>query len=158
MAIALPNFPLVQGNYYSWASLSPIILGVVQNPLAFIHDVSYTPALEPGEVWLPGTPLKAGRTRGQSKPTASITFYKQAFDAYVQMLGAGWMEQSQSFSFSYRETYNVPIVTDQIIGARITKADQSYSDGIDALMVKCDLNVMDIICAGVPSVFAQPGF
>jgi acyl-coenzyme A thioesterase PaaI-like protein len=67
------SYTIVNGNRYSWASVSIKLGG---QTFTGFTEISYSNNLEPGDVYVEGRVSKDGRTRGQNKPTASITFLK----------------------------------------------------------------------------------
>ncbi len=141
------QYPDINGNRFSFASVAATTMptpgGVAGAPLAMLgfKEVSYSSSKEPGMVY--GTSSKPlGRTRGQAKYEASMTMYKKEADAFLATLGDGFMDVPFLLLVQYAEGTD-PIQTDQIIGCKITKHEDTAS-GTDALAVKFTLSVMDI--------------
>lgn len=150
--MADPTYPLVNGNRYSWASVE---IAVNNLRLKGVKELSFKNGLEPGEMRGTG-PQKLGRTRGDLKPEAAITLYMQEFYALQAALGEGYMEVEFGIVASFSDR-NQPIVTVEIIGCRIKSEDHSFSQGTDALTVKCDLDVMMVITNGVKPIIGMLG-
>lgn len=158
--------PLINGNYFDFSSiLLSLNLGT---KFTGFKSINYTSEQAPGDVY-GASAQKLGRTRGQHKASGSIEFYRpewRQFQIALQGLGAlgggslsavpgafaGLFEVSFPIQVTYSERNPLGIVsalalptqTDSIIGARITKVDQSHSQGSDALTVKCDFDGMYI--------------
>jgi hypothetical protein len=147
-------FPLVNGSRLSFASIEALI---ASNLFYGIKEISYSEMLEPGEVY--GTsPQLMGRTRGQYKSEASFTLFKEewldmqlALSTAGSVLGLGWMEFPFDVVVSYAEILGGPIQTDKIRGCRVKKAEDSHSQGTDALVVKVELSTMYVLRNGLPA-------
>lgn len=156
--MSLDNIPLINGNRYSFASIELRLLG---QRYYGVKSINYSDSLEPGEVR--GTdPQLIGRTRGKYSADASIEMYLREFDDFSSKLASlaasvglpsatGYMEVPFDVIVSYAED-GAPVITHEIIGARIKKSDHSNTEGSDAISVKNDLHVMVIVKNGVSSV------
>lgn len=138
--------PLINGVHFDYSSIRVSFDG--RDPEIHVLEISYKDALEPGEVR--GTSARVtGRTRGQYKPEASLTLTKAAWSELLENLGQGYMEKSFEILVNYAEV-GLPVIPDVITGCRIKNVDESHSDGnSDALKVKLDLHVIQIIRDGV---------
>ena len=150
-----PIYPLINGQRASWCDIEFRIGG----PRTIgIQGIDYAPSQDPQYVYGAGVePI--GRTRGQVKPEASLTLLKEEFDILIAALaaqgaplGLGFGEVPFDIVVNYRMDGigTGQIHTDQVIGCRITKPAQSYSQGSEALAVKLDLNPMRVLLAGLP--------
>jgi hypothetical protein len=102
-------------------------------------EISYSDDLEPGEVY-GSLPHSLGVTRGQYKAEGSFSMLKAEAMQMIADMGDGWMEQLIKFSVQFSETGQA-VVTDDLYDCRIKKADDSYSAGSDAAMMKFDLRI-----------------
>jgi hypothetical protein len=144
-------YPLINGNRCSWSSIE---LNVNNTIVRATKAIDYTQGLEPGK--MRGTHAqKGGRTRGEYEPEASITFFLEEYYELIGVLGNGYMEASWDTTVSYSEKNNISPKTDKIIGCRFKKNQKSHAPGPDALIVKCDLDVMFIFENGI-SPIANP--
>jgi len=136
-------YPLINGTRYDFSSVEITIEAVLFNG---VKEISYSDGLEPGE--LRGNHAQLiGRTRGKYSAEGSITFFKEEFQQFIAALafkGLGSMEASWNASVVYSEIGGAPLM-DQLFGCRIKKAEDSGSEGGDALAVKCDLHIMQVI-------------
>lgn len=142
--MALPSYPLINGKRFDHSS---IVLTVLGKPYLGVRELNYSMELTPGEVY--GTSAqKLGRTRGQAKPDGSLTVYREDFGDLITLLQAsrgatmGFMEVEFLVNVTYQE--GIFIQSDSLVGCRIKKVDMNSSQGSDALLVKCDLDIMDI--------------
>lgn len=131
------DYPLINGVRHDYSSAEISLKG---KKYVGIKEIMYSNKLEAVDVY-GAHAQKLGRTRGQLKPTASITMFKQEYQELIDDLGDGYMEVSFDITVSYADTGSSTI-TDKIIGARFTSDDDSHSEGSDPLIVKCDLNIM----------------
>ena len=154
MAITIP-YPLVRGVAYDFSSIQATF-GLV--PIIGIKSIDYSSQKTPGDVW--GTSAKRiGRTRGQLKHSGSFTIYKKEwaafvalFSATVQVTGnanAALMDTEFDVKIAYADNGQPPEV-DVLKSCIITQVSDSHSAGSDALVVKVDLDIMDISYNGAP--------
>ncbi len=140
---------LINGKRYDFSSLELAFIGAgfLTQPVIGFKEITYSSALEPGMVYgAHAQPI--GRTRGQYKPEAALTLYRQEFDELITTLGAqaqgrGFMEVEFNILLSYSDD-GQPLVSDIIETCRIKKVDHSAS-GTDALEVKLELSPMNIL-------------
>jgi hypothetical protein len=156
--------PLVNGNYFDFSSITIALNNGTK--ITGFKSIGYTSEQQPGEVWGSARQL-LGRTPGQHKASGSFELYRpewldlqtalqgpQAINNLSILPGAapGLFEVNFPIIVSFSESaplgvgspLTMPTQTDVIIGARITKVDQSHSQGSDALTVKCDFSAMYI--------------
>jgi hypothetical protein len=147
--MAMPSIgnPLINGNRYDYSSIKAMLDGL--SYLGF-KSINYSHALEPGEVY--GTHAqKMGRTRGQYKPEASFEMYKEEYALLLLGLGPGYMERSFDIVVNYEEWDGSiqRVITDNIIGFRIKKAENAHSSGNEPLTVKVEGSVMYVLENGL---------
>lgn len=149
------SYPLVKGHRFSYASIELKINGS-PFPILGVKSINYSQELAPGDVW--GTaPHKIGRTRGKNDAKADMEMLRLEWDQLRATLGAGGVgygEMAFDIMVTYSEKFS-PVVTDKIIGARITNAEFSNSEGTDASMVKLTMNVIRIIEGDVGTIVAS---
>lgn len=139
-------FPLINGSRFDFSSVE-----VKVGPLVFlgIKELTYKHTLDPG--MMRGTrAMVAGYTRGKYEAEGSITFYKSEYQLFIVTLGPGYLEKFFPIVAHYSEAPALPIVTDFLNGCRLKSAENSHSEGEDALVVKCDLLVSSLLEGGVP--------
>jgi hypothetical protein len=147
MAMPPIGNPLINGNRYDFSSIKAMVKGLTY--LGF-KSINYSHSLEPGEVY--GTHAqKMGRTRGQYKPEASFEMYKEEYALLLTGLGPGYMERSFDIVVNYEEWDGLTqrVVTDNIIGFRIKKAENAHSSGNEPLTVKVEGSVMYVLENGL---------
>jgi hypothetical protein len=137
------SFPLVNGTYFEFADIEIQVFGLT---FMGVKEISYSQELAPGEVY--GThPQKIGRTRGILKPEGSMSLYKEEYDQLTTLLAlggvVGFMESIFDIMVSYQTLTNFQV--DILQGCRIKKSDNNHQQGTDPLLVKCDLDIMNIL-------------
>lgn len=158
MSLQKVTYPDINGNRYSFASIEAVFNGL--NYSGF-KSISYSNMLEPADVY-GAAPQKIGRTRGKQNAEASFTMYKEEYENLRTALAAlagginGYMEVPFDILVTYFEQGQIPIL-DAIVGARITKDEDSHSgDNSDALVVNVTLNVMRILRTGASPTLLAP--
>jgi hypothetical protein len=137
------SYPNVNGHKHSWASIE---IQVGTKKIRGCKAVSYKNTMEPGEVRGTGVQV-LGRTRGDLKSEGSLELFLAEYQELIDELsadGTGFLEKSFDITVSYSEASS-PIITDKLIGCRLKGGDKGFSQGTDALSVKCDLSIMYII-------------
>lgn len=134
------DFPLINGHRYSWASASFKGDG---SEIVHIKELSYTHKLEPGMVRGTGSQV-AGRTRGEYSAEGSMTLLREGWDALRDQFGDGYLEKSFALVVSYADD-GQPIVTDELVGVRITSVENSPSQGTDGLEVSLELSILYVL-------------
>ncbi len=137
------SYPLVNDTAYGWSSVEITAKG---RTFTGFKNIRYKDALEPGIVY--GTSaFPTGRTEGQGSNEGSFEMYKRDFQALISFLapagsGAGYMRVSFPVAVSYEE--EGVIVTDELIGVRITSAEDAPQEGSEPATVKGDLSILRI--------------
>lgn len=151
----LIEYPLINGHRFSFASVEALFgaAGLIIG----LRSINYKATLTPGDVY--GTaPQKIGRTRGKNESTSDCEMLRLEFENLKETLGqagVGYGETAFDIVVQYREL-NQPVITDTIIGARITDVDLQNADGTDASACKLDLNVMQIWLGGQNQAIVTP--
>ncbi len=138
------DFPLINGHRYSWAS---VVAKFDTLEIPHFSEISYSHTLEPGTVRGTGA-QKAGRTRGEYDAEGSVTWQLEGWQQLLEHLGDGFMEKSFTIVVSYAEE-GQPVVTDELVGVRITSTEKNPSQGTDPITVTTPLSIMYIIENGV---------
>lgn len=133
----MPQTPLINGNRYSFASLTLWFNGF---PFVGFKEISYDQSLTPGQV-RGAHPQMLGRTRGKLEANASATFYKEEWNEILAALGDGYMEAPLSIDVTYSENGETPKI-DKLKGLRIQKHEDSHSEGEDPTEVKVEFSIM----------------
>lgn len=147
-----PGYPLVNGHRYSWVSINAVF-GNVPIPILGIKSINYSSKLTPGKVR--GTaPQVIGRTRGEHDAAGDFEMLRLEWELFKAQLGIGGMgfgETSFPIVVQYAEVVipvPSPVITDTILGCRITENAASNQEGTDPSMVKCTLDVLDVLWNG----------
>ncbi len=136
----MADYPLINGHKYDYSSIELDFNGTIY---LGVQEISYTQTLEPGIVR--GTSAqKLARTRGEHDAEGTLVMYKQDFDEFITDLATGDEGYGEvSFDISVvMSTPNQPTSVVRLLGCRITSEEESYSQGTDALVVSCDLDIM----------------
>lgn len=151
--MALPGTPPLVGQLINGSAFSFSSIEVVAGAQAFtnIQSLNYTDELEPGE--LRGASSKVqGRTRGEYSASGSMALYKPDVQTLLATLAAlgqgGYMEAVFDITAVYREGV-AAIVTDSLIGCRITSIEDDHSTGNEALQVTLNLHIMELARNGL---------
>jgi len=145
-------YPLINGVRFDFSSVE-IALG----PRIFngVKEITYKHSLSPG--MMSGTRAAVnGRTRGKYEPEASITFYKSEYQEFIRALGPNYMLAEWTAVVNYQELPALEIVTDTLVACRLKSAENSHSEGEEALVVKCDLTLLKVLESGLDPVLEGP--
>ncbi len=146
----MADYPLINGHAYSFSSIE---VKVGAQVFTGFTDVSYTQTLEPGD--FRGTrPEKLATTIGEHYVEGSFTLVKSEYQEFIEALGEGYMTTLFDITNTYSEV-NQPLITDVLIGCRITSEEDSHSQGTDALVIACDLNIMKMTRNGLLPILGQ---
>lgn len=155
LPIPAPIAQLINGKVFDFSSIE-----LVAGPQTFsnLQEVSYSDSLEPGT--LRGTSAKKkGRTRGEYDVEASISIYKGDLATLLGTLAAlglgGYGEAEFDINVTYSEGLD-NVITDTLIGCRITDIEDSHSQGSDALQVTITLDVMELTRNGLSMTSGGP--
>lgn len=135
--------PLINGQRYDFSSGKFDIAGV--KFAEGIKAVSYSEEGKPGKA-RGARPAVAGMTRGEYDVSGSLEIYKEYLDEFLKALtsqGRGYLEQMFVGTFAYAE-YGMPLTVDVLIGMKLTKLDDSHSEGGDPLVVKADFVAIEM--------------
>lgn len=148
--------PYVNGFYYDHTVLKFRVGGVRYFAL---QDITYSNSGTFGKVRGTG-PFIRGRTRGIVDSEGSFTLYLNEWDAFLAALmltapGKGYMEIPFGVSVSYGQSLS-DMRTDNIIGARIKKDEISSKEGSDAVVVKADLDILQVRPGNVDAMGNAP--
>lgn len=134
-------YPLINGVRFDFSSVE---IGLPRGVFSGIRSISYKHTLSPG--MMRGTRAQVGGlTRGKYDADGSIEFYKSEYQDFITLLGPGYMEKFFPVVVNYSELPSLQLVTDVLNGVRLTSAENSHSEGEDALVVKCDLIIMQLL-------------
>lgn len=138
-----PPAPLINGQRFDFSSGKFDIAGVKFD--AGIKSVAYSEEGKPGKA-RGARAAVAGMTRGDYDVSGSLEIYKEYLDDFLAALtsqGRGYLEQMFVGTFVYAER-DMPFNTDVIIGMKLTKLDDSHSEGGDPLVVKADFVAIEM--------------
>lgn len=152
------SYPQINGHRFAFASIELFMNGLPL-PALGIKSINYAQSLEPGDVY-GSRPQKIGRTRGKQDASCDFEMYRLEWENLKTTLGAagiGYGEQPFDITVVWSELPFSPVITDAIIGVRITKAEFSNTEGTDASTVKLTGNVMRLIENGTGMIAAPIG-
>ena len=149
--------PLIQGNFYSFASIEAGLPGI---KIVDFTAINYSTGLDVADVY--GTrSQKLGTTRGKQTADGTLEMYLRAWELFRASLnavgflaGQGYGEVRFPVVVQFAEA-QMPVVTHTLLGCRIVKADYNNADGTDPTKVSLTLNVMRVI-EGVDGMIAAP--
>jgi hypothetical protein len=145
-------YPEINNRTYSYASVE---IDVDGDLFTAVKSINYSDSLDPGE--LRGTAVhRLQRTDGEYKAEASMELSLEEGYRLIKKLGNGFMLKAVKVTVQYAPD-NMPVITDEIIGCRIKKADNSNQTGADPSMIKFDLDPMYIIRDGVAPIIFKNG-
>lgn len=147
MALPSLQFPIINGLKFDFSSCEINLGGVL---FKGIKSINYKHSLDPGIVRGNRAGV-AGRTRGTYTAEGSIEFFKAEYDVFIATLllnpAYGYMEAAFDICVNYSELFS-PVVTDILTGCRIKSEETQGQEGNDAIVVSCDLSVMQITSNG----------
>ncbi len=147
----MADYPLVNGQKVSFASIE-IKIGTLL--LTGFTDLSYSQTLEPG-IFRGTRPEKLARTIGEHNIEGSFTLVKDEYLELIASLGNGYMQTPFDITNTYSEINSTTLMTDVLTGCRITSEEDSHSQGTDALVVACDLDIMKMTRNGLLPIVGQ---
>jgi hypothetical protein len=136
----------IHGKYFQYSCIEIAVAGGIQ---ANISEITYSHKLDPG-TFRGTSPKVRGRTLGTYDAEGSFTIYKEDYEMVKAALASrppfqGYMAAEFDITVSYRDAGAHVPVTDQLIGCRITSEENNHQSGNDALLVRVQLNIMEII-------------
>jgi hypothetical protein len=153
--------PYVNGSYYDFT-----VMKFRVGPTRYfgIQDIDYKNTGTFGKARGTG-PYVRGRGRGIVDSDGSFTMYLGEWDTFIQalllqgaalgMINPGYMEVPFGISISYGKSA-LDMRTDEIVGARIKSDDYSHKEGSDLLVVKAELDILQVIINGVQAMSDAP--
>lgn len=142
----MADYPIINGNAYSWASISFKIDGQADLGI-YIKEISYSHKVE--REMLRGAGMRPlGFTRGEYGAEGSVTFTREGWNAIISKFGAGYLERSFGVSVSYAEL-GQNTVTDELVQVRFGGSENNPSQGAEGTEVSCDLHILAIRENGV---------
>lgn len=141
------EYPMVQGAKVSFCSIEIGLAGGLLSALPGVKNIGYSDPLEYATVF--GTsPEPAGSTRGQLKPDGSIEFYRDQFEAFLDVITIGgtigYAEKRWPLTVSFTELGAITTRTDELVAVRFHSPDFTGSEGTEALTVKMKMQPMKI--------------
>jgi hypothetical protein len=113
-----------------------------------IMDISYSSSQDGGKVRGAGSSVR-GRTAGLVDHDGGMTLYRTEFENFAAALQLkDPTEGLATIPFTIKVNFGKLaglMTTDTLVGCRIKKIDQSHKEGSDALVVKLDLNPIDVL-------------
>lgn len=137
------NGPRINGHRYDFSSVTIDALG----PLRGVKEIKYGNEKAGTIDYELGSAEPSARTRGELKPTATMTLYRDAYNELLKRLGDGYLEKVWNMTVSYADP-GTPTVTDRLIGIKITKDELGVATGGDGAEVPLDLQPMRVIPSG----------
>jgi hypothetical protein len=131
--------PVINGHRYSWASLEVTIRGMM---VIALRSINYSSELTPGIIW-GSDPGRVGRTPGRVTHAASVELLRREWDVLREELGMSFGRVPFDVSVQYADEGEA-VVTDWLIGCRITRVEMNNSDSTDATAVALTLDPYDI--------------
>lgn len=146
-------YPDINGYKPSYCSIWATVEGV---PILGFKSLNYKSEVTEGETF--GTSARrSGRTRGQVKHSGDCEIYQVDWEHILLPLVTrggllGIAEGSLTMSVTTSEKTNIDLTsTDALIGVRFLGPDKSgRQEGVDALTVKFNLSIMEILYKGIP--------
>lgn len=138
-------FPLINGVRYDYSSIEIVAEG---KRYPGIKAINYKDSLKPGHAR--GTSARiTGRTRGTVENSGDFEMYKGFVEEFLAALvskgggtlGYGEVEFLVVCSYQAR---GMPLVTDELIGCRITDLEDGHQEGEEPLTVKATLDVLRV--------------
>lgn len=136
----VPVVPIINGHYYSFASLEVKIADVF---VIALKSINYGSSLTPGKV-RGSDPEVVGRTPGVLEHTCDFEVYRHQWEVLRDTLGQSYGRKVFDVIVTYAEADDVGVTTDRITGCRIVRADFANADGTEATVVKVTCDPTDI--------------
>lgn len=155
--LPLPRYPQVNGLRTDFTSITLVTNGA---PIAGITEINYSQELKGGEVF--GTPIQQiGATPGQLKAKADFTILQLEWNLLLPILATlasgspalgGYMQARFPIQVQYQLPLSPFIITDDLVGCKVSSHSISNKSGPEALMEKVELELFYIIKNGVSPV------
>jgi hypothetical protein len=157
--MALPVFPLINGNRYDYSSVEILVNGV---PYRGIKAIDYKDSLDPAKQY--GTSARAvGRTRGKYDASGSFEIFKEdavGLRVALAALGLGGYGESNFVvlvNYSEASLAGGGFVSDVLSGCRVKDVTDTHAAGNEGITEKWTLDIMDVLRNGV-SLLSIPAF
>lgn len=147
---------LINGNRASFVNLDVIANGS-PIPKGSITAVNYNPTQEPGLVQ-GNLNVPTGRTQGYASATGSIEILLSEVNDFFVALTLDGTFAIMDVDFDMVVSYSlndIDVVTDTLLGCRITNADASNQQGSDPTKRMLQLSIMRVLFNGIEA-FAPP--
>lgn len=145
---------VIRGYVYDYSSIEISVEG--KRNFCTVSEINYNWSREIGVMRGNGSPMKRGRTRGEFDFEASLSMTKadaREFQLMLAALGFGSFGEAIFDIFvTYASLDQSKPITDSLIGCTLKGGDNSHSRSPDALMVKYDLDLMNIKYDGLSPV------
>lgn len=135
--------PKVNGHRHDFSSVSIDLLG----KLSGVKEIKYGNEKAGTIDYELGSAEPSQRTRGELKPSASMTMYRGEYDKLLVRLGPGYLEKVFNITVSWSDPGTITF-SDRIIGVKITKDEMGVSTGGDGAEVSIDLQPMRVLPHG----------
>lgn len=150
---------LINGNRHSFVNLD-IVANGTPIPKGAITAVNYNPTQEPGLVQ-GNLNVPTGRTQGYASATGSIEILLSEFNDFILSLSGGnpliaYMDVDFDIIVSY-SINDVDVVTDSLLGCRISGSDASNAQGNDATKRTLNLSIMRVFQNGIAAFLPPAG-
>jgi hypothetical protein len=137
------GFPEINGHAVSWASIR---VNEGQTELGGLTNVSYKCTTERADVRGAGR-QKRGRTRGPVSYEASLTWIFEDAMAFVNGLGAGFMDKPFDLHITYEE--DTTLHTVDLLGCVMKEFGSDAQQGPEGLTIPMPLDVVLIKIDGL---------
>jgi len=141
----MADYPLINGTKHDWSSIE-VDLGDA-GIFTGISELTYSDTLEPGIV-RGASPQKLARTRGEYNAEGSMNLWLQDAREFMDSLGPGFKEVVFNITAMY-SAVGSEVVTDRLIGCRITSTESGGSQGPDPIGTTFGLDIIRIEWNGV---------
>lgn len=156
-------FPLINGNYFSWADVEIVYITATGVPLPFVGVKALNYKDNQSKQKVRGTAsVPIGLTKGKYDATGDMEMYLPQANLLITTIGPGWKQTPLTIQASYVSSGALglpaaglpqPVITDTIPGVFLMEmaADQAESD--EPLTRKFQLLIPgQILWNGIPSV------
>jgi hypothetical protein len=139
----MANYPLINGTKHSW---SQVEVATSKGTFIGVTELTYSDELAPGEVRAT-SPQIIARTTGEYSTDGSLTMLLEDGHELIAELTtatSGFKETIFQVTVMYSATGTSTVITDRLIGCRITGTEGGGSQGPDPLTITFGLHIMRI--------------
>ena len=140
--------PLINGFRYQFSNIEIDIDGDI---ITEVQSIDYEHGLEGTKTRGTGSVYATGETTGEYDSSGKIELPKHVAAALRAKLGKGYLRKRFPITVSYADE-GQPVITDRLIGCRISKEGNSHSNGTDGLKESLDMSIMRVQLNGVDPV------